>query len=644
MNTNASVISKQRISSAKNRRFQPVSFIKKLRSKIPRRKRFQISPILGESSSNSLFGDNESELSVFPVVSSSSCFPDEISSSSNWISVGTENFKKFKSSRRKRQAEITTENRADVSNSRQLEKIPGEDCRTITRSYYRQKVSEKAIEKGNGGGGAELSETYSCVESFSGAEARTLSRAGEFPERNLIWKSRAPKVAEQAGENEGDTASAGVISLSETSCIQTITQEKSRKNFKSDEVSGEISIKRAKKSVEIQGDNASEVCFLKSPYESKDQNLVGDSLEKTTKEEENRVPDASFSEISRNYVELNLESTANQKPNDLEFDYALACSEDFSYEEGSDDSTIYPIPLSDLDSDIFPSNSDVEFSDYTKSLFESQSPSDFSAGNSYPTAYFSLLLQYTKQFFKLSSSSPDHSKVRLQVQDEYFDEFTFLRFEDEIHEESYKKFRSRERREVVLRDYINEYFSTSEYGDLVLEQRMVMVNWIIEESNVRELNLETTFLGVSLLDRFLNKGFFKNKRKLQVLGIACLTLATRIEENQPLNSVRQRTFHVGSNAFSRCEVVAMEWLVQEVLHFQCFLPTTYNFLWFYLEAAKADREMEETAKYLAVLSLLNHEHLRYWPSTIAAGLVILSALAAKQDPSCLWVIESQGLG
>ncbi|OVA00029.1 hypothetical protein BVC80_1693g2 [Macleaya cordata] len=92
---------------------------------------------------------------------------------------------------------------------------------------------------------------------LSGVEARTLSRTGEFPERNLICKSRAPKVAEQAGENEGDTASVVVISLSETSCIKTISQEKSRKNFKSDEVSSEVS-------VEIQGDNASDISFLKS--------------------------------------------------------------------------------------------------------------------------------------------------------------------------------------------------------------------------------------------------------------------------------------------------------------------------------------------------------------------------------------------
>lgn len=57
----------------------------------------------------------------------------------------------------------------------------------------------------------------------------------------------------------------------------------------------------------------------------------------------------------------------------------------------------------------------------------------------------------------------------------------------------------------------------------------------MQQATNKELQKETMFLGVSLLDRFLSKGYFKNVRNLQIAGIACLTLATRIEENQPYN-------------------------------------------------------------------------------------------------------------
>ena len=50
-------------------------------------------------------------------------------------------------------------------------------------------------------------------------------------------------------------------------------------------------------------------------------------------------------------------------------------------------------------------------------------------------------------------------------------------------EESYERFRRRERHEVVARDYTEVYGSMSgSNGPLVVEQRVVMVNWIIEVS------------------------------------------------------------------------------------------------------------------------------------------------------------------
>uniref|UniRef100_A0A0E0CXD7 Cyclin N-terminal domain-containing protein n=1 Tax=Oryza meridionalis TaxID=40149 RepID=A0A0E0CXD7_9ORYZ len=155
-----------------------------------------------------------------------------------------------------------------------------------------------------------------------------------------------------------------------------------------------------------------------------------------------------------------------------------------------------------------------------------------------------------------------------------------------------------------------------------------------------KLQPETVFMGIGLMDRFLTRGYVKGSRNLQLLGIACTTLATRIEENQPYNCILQKAFKVGINTYSRNEVVAMEWLVQEVLDFQCFVTTTHHFLWFYLKAANADDRVEDLAKYLALLSLLDHKHLSFWPSTVAAAVVALACLATNNESSCHLVMES----
>ncbi|CAN0871721.1 SDS, partial [Linum grandiflorum] len=335
----------------------------------------------------------------------------------------------------------------------------------------------------------------------------------------------------------------------------------------------------------------------------------------------------------------------NQRPNRLAGDEnELVCLEKFSCDEVvSDYSSSNDTAYSELQGDVFlDSFSDLEFSsDYTPSIFW-DSGSQFSQksdSDSSPSPTYSCLLEFRRQFCRFSAPL----LIRTSGETEYLDESSYARFKDVDDEQSYQLLRGRERRHIVLHDYVEYYRSTKDYGDLISQQRRRMIHWIIEESTAKELNHATTFLGVNLLDRFFSKGIFKSRRNLQIAGIACLTLATRLEENQPYNrhtsepslnitNVRQRNFYVGNNAYSRCEVVAMEWLVQEVLKFECFFPTVYNFLWFYLKAARADAEVEQRSLNLALLAVADHEYLQYWPSTIAASLVILACMDTGHTP------------
>ncbi|XP_011021745.1 PREDICTED: cyclin-SDS [Populus euphratica] len=323
----------------------------------------------------------------------------------------------------------------------------------------------------------------------------------------------------------------------------------------------------------------------------------------------------------------------------------LACTEELHVDDGvSDYSSCQETLFSELQSEIFRekySSDDLDFSDdYTPSIFF-ESGSDFSeksVSDSNPSQTYSLLLQFRQQFSR-SSLPLETTKSSSLLEAEHQENFAFARLDDEEDEESYKRLRERERRQLFLHDYPELYRTTTEFGDLILQQRLQMVHWIIEQSTAKEFDLATVFLGISLLDRFLAIGFFKNKSHLQIVGIACLSLATRIEENQPYNCVRQKNFNIGNNVYSRSEVVAMEWLVQEVLNFQCFLPTIHNFMWFYLKAMKAGALVEKRARYLAVLALSDLEQLRHWPSTVAATLVILASLESNEIASYGRVIE-----
>ncbi|VVB03827.1 unnamed protein product [Arabis nemorensis] len=300
----------------------------------------------------------------------------------------------------------------------------------------------------------------------------------------------------------------------------------------------------------------------------------------------------------------------------------LACTEQFSNKEVSD------YYYSDLGS-----------SDYTPSIFfESGSEfSEKSVCDSTPSYTHSLFLEFKKQFRR--SKIPNDAKPSL-ADDEHQEILPELRsFDDEEVEESYQRLRERERSHAYLQGYGKDYYSGIDQSDLIPHLRLILVQWIVNECTIMELQKETLFLGVSLLDRFLNKGSFKSQRSLLIVGIACLTLATRIEEKQYFNTVQRRKFYIQDERFSRSEVVAMEWLVQEVLSFKCFSPTIYNFLWFYLKAAKANPQVESNAKSLAIMALSDHSLLRYWPSTLAATLVILACTQNNDHEAYTSVIE-----
>lgn len=71
--------------------------------------------------------------------------------------------------------------------------------------------------------------------------------------------------------------------------------------------------------------------------------------------------------------------------------------------------------------------------------------------------------------------------------------FKLARFENEEDEESYKRLRDRERRQVYLHDYVEEYRFTTDYGDLILQQRSFMIRWIVEVSHFFWLIFLNTF-------------------------------------------------------------------------------------------------------------------------------------------------------
>ncbi|OMO72460.1 hypothetical protein COLO4_27611 [Corchorus olitorius] len=425
---------------------------KKLRSKLPRRRRSHIAPFFDRKKTTLSFD-------------SSSCYfdADEVSCDSSRVS----NPKKRK-----------------FGESQRNEGIGDSEFRRITRSFSKENE-------------VEMSES-SCVESNSGADFRV------FGESNAKVKKASNNIKE-IEKNDAVSVSLDAVTRSDISCVDLIPREISKLSSENKE---------------------NDLVSVTSGFEVSSTSKFDDTASASIKEN-----------VDANFTVSNSESLVDQKPvsfSGLDSPH-LTCNEQFSLEEVvSDYSSSHETAFSELQSDLFPESSDLDFSDYTPSLFY-DSGSQFSEKSTYDSSIsltYSIFHEFKEQFCR--STSLD-SKFASRTEDERQLNPTVVRFDDEDDEESYKRLRERERRQVYLRDYAEEYRFTTDYGDLIVQQRSKMVRWIVEECSSKEIQQETMFLGVCLLDRFLSKGFFTTRNALQIVGIACLVLATRIEENQPYN-------------------------------------------------------------------------------------------------------------
>lgn len=356
---------------------EPAPFVKKkLRSEIPRRRRSQISPIL-YSSLNLTAPCKNSGFSAFSVESSScSYFDSEVSCGSSRACVGSEST--GRSNLRKRQIDEIKGPRGLVKANKIVGDAP------FRRSYHRKKEIE-------GKGEVEVSES-SCVESNCGADAEIL--LGRISNSNRK-SGKVSEIVKEIEEIEGSEA----VSKSEISCVEQISG--GVLNFTAENVRLPSAFKE------------NDVLSVTSGVDSCS---VAKFTDEGSEETENRALEFEYSEISGNLFDAsftvpNSESTIEQNQKSLDFESDLACTEQFSYED-----------VSEYSSGLFLENSDLEFSDYTPSIFFN-SGSEFSEcswEDSTPSHTFSLLHQYREEF----STTALDSTIASRFENKYHNQAT----------------------------------------------------------------------------------------------------------------------------------------------------------------------------------------------------------------------------
>ncbi|BAT82102.1 hypothetical protein VIGAN_03205900 [Vigna angularis var. angularis] len=163
-------------------------------------------------------------------------------------------------------------------------------------------------------------------------------------------------------------------------------------------------------------------------------------------------------------------------------------------------------------------------------------------------------------------------------------------------------------------------------NDINVSMRAILIDWLVEVAEEYRLVPDTLYLTVNYIDRYLS-GNAMNRQRLQLLGVSCMMIASKYEE---ICAPEVEDFcYITDNTYLKEELLRMESAVLNYLKFEMTAPTVKCFLRRFVRAAAHDvqelpsLQLECLTNFIAELSLLEYNMLRYPPSLIAASATFL---------------------
>ncbi|CAL0332824.1 unnamed protein product [Lupinus luteus] len=165
--------------------------------------------------------------------------------------------------------------------------------------------------------------------------------------------------------------------------------------------------------------------------------------------------------------------------------------------------------------------------------------------------------------------------------------------------------------------------------DINEKMRAILVDWLINVHTKFDLSLETLYLTINIIDRFLALKTVPRK-ELQLVGISAMLMASKYEEIWPPEV--DEFVCLSDRAFIHEEVLAMEKIILGKLEWTLTVPTPYVFLVRFIKASVPDQELENMAHFLSELGMMHYGTLMYCPSMIAASAVFAARCTLNKTP------------
>lgn len=165
--------------------------------------------------------------------------------------------------------------------------------------------------------------------------------------------------------------------------------------------------------------------------------------------------------------------------------------------------------------------------------------------------------------------------------------------------------------------------------EITVNKRSCLVDWLFRVHRKCEFTPNTLYLSINYLDRFLSKKVVLLSQ-LQLVGSACMFVACKMEETEPLEA--NDLVILSDNNFDTSTLLVMERILLKVLEFDLHIATPWTFFQLYLTLLMSPKAtpvwcndvFQERVRKLLDSSLFNYSMIVYTPSLIAAAACFLS--------------------
>lgn len=163
-------------------------------------------------------------------------------------------------------------------------------------------------------------------------------------------------------------------------------------------------------------------------------------------------------------------------------------------------------------------------------------------------------------------------------------------------------------------------------GSVTDSMRAILIDWLVEVQETFELFHETLYLGIRLMDYYLQNNI-TSKEQLQLVGATALFLACKMEERQPppISDFE----YICDDAYTTDMFIEMEKKIFKALRFDINMPISYRFLRRFSRVTDMNIEIMTLARYILELSLQRASFIQQLPSKMAAACLSLAMMMIK---------------